>query len=197
MDITRIGFFDHPQNVFSPEAVVAWGDLETMLEFIAEQPPTSNSRYRYGLVRESALQPIWIPTDAGLVDHLFLLFGLVESLDPNFFRDRMFPALNAGDFNADGLVDAADYDLWRSTFGSTTRLAADGNKDNVVDAADYVIWRKAFVATGGNSALAVVPEPNAAALLFFAAALASTTRRWPRACLDRASRVGVSLLASR
>jgi hypothetical protein len=151
--------FDHPQNVFSPEAVVAWGDLETMLEFVAEQPPSSDPRYRYGLVRESALQPSWIPSDAGLVDHLFLLFGLVESLDPNFFRDRMLPALSAGDFNADGTVDTADYDLWRATFGSRAVLAADGNKDNTVDAADYVIWRKATGASSTHIA-GTVPEPR-------------------------------------
>jgi hypothetical protein len=60
--------FDHPFNVFSPEAVAAWGDMETILDFIAEQPPGSNSRYRYGLVRESALQPNWIPPDTALVD---------------------------------------------------------------------------------------------------------------------------------
>ena len=60
---------------------------------------------KYGLVRVSAEQPSWIPPDAGLVDHLFLLFGLVESLDPNFFADRVFPALTPGDYNADGAVE--------------------------------------------------------------------------------------------
>ena len=146
---------------------MAWGDLETMLEFIAEQPPTSDVRYRYGLVRESALQPIWIPTDAGLVDHLFLLFGLVESLDPTFFSVRMFPALSPGDFNADGVVDAADYDLWRTTFGSQTMLAADGNKNGIIDAADYVTWRNEYDLVG-EIATANVPEPAAFALVMIA-----------------------------
>jgi hypothetical protein len=155
--------FDHPQNVFSPEAVVAWGDLETMLESVAEQLPSSDPRYRYGLVRESALQPSWVPSDAGLVDHLFLLFGLVESWAPSFFSDRMFPALSAGDYNADGLVDVADYGLWRSTFGSATRLAADGNKNGLVDAADYVLWRTAIDTEVGRIA-ASIPEPTSGGL---------------------------------
>ena len=86
--------FDHPFYVFSPEAVAAWGDMETLLEYYAEQLPTSDPRYRYGLVRESAVQPNWIPFDAGLVDHLFLLFGLVESLDPNSLRTACSPRFN-------------------------------------------------------------------------------------------------------
>ena len=35
-----------------------------------------------------------------------------------------------------------DYDLWKSTFGSTSGdMRADGNEDGVVDAADYTFWR--------------------------------------------------------
>jgi hypothetical protein len=86
--------FDHPYDVFSPEAVAAWGDMGTFLSFAEEQDPDSDPRYRYGLVRESAQQPSWVPNDAGLVDHLYLLFGLVESIDPNFFADRVFPGLS-------------------------------------------------------------------------------------------------------
>jgi hypothetical protein len=154
--------FNHPSTVFSPEAVAAWGDLETFLQFYAEQDPPSNPRYRYGLVRESAVQPSWIPPDAALVDHLFLLFGLVESIDADFFADRMFPALSEGDYNADGTVDASDYELWRARFGSQSHLAADGNGNGQVDAADYVLWRhntSQLASSAWN-----VPEPTALVL---------------------------------
>jgi hypothetical protein len=170
---------NHPFNVFSPEAVVAWGDLDTMLDFVAEQPPASDPRYRYGLVRRSALQPSWVPSDTALVDHLFLLFGLVESLDPTFFADRVFPALQPGDFNADGAVDAADYDLWRSTFGAQSRLAADGNLDGRVDTADYVIWRTALEQGGSGTAVAI-PEPSVLAMLQILSVIPLLFRR-PRA----------------
>ena len=79
----RIG--NHPNNVFSPEAVAAWGDMDAFLEFYNNQFPTTDPRYKYGVVRESQTQPTWVPNDAGLVDHTFLLFGLIESIHPDFF----------------------------------------------------------------------------------------------------------------
>jgi hypothetical protein len=166
----RIG--NHPHNVFSPEAVAAWGDMDTLLQFYAAQVlPANDPRYKYGLLRVSAEQPNWIPADAGLVDHLFLLFGLVESLDPNFFADRMFPALAPGDYNADGAVDTADYNLWKAKFGSTTHLAADGNSNGIIDAADYVVWRKHVGGAGaaaGKGVASAVPEPGGWLLLLAA-----------------------------
>lgn len=58
----------------------------------------------------------------------------------------------AGDFDGNGLVDAADYDLWEATHGSPT--------SRVIDAADYTVWRDA----SATPAL-VVPEPTGVALL--------------------------------
>jgi hypothetical protein len=50
-----------------------------------------------------------------------------------------------GDYNLDGTVDAADYQVWRSDFGNSTEISplihGDGNADGTVDAADYAIWR--------------------------------------------------------
>jgi hypothetical protein len=51
------------------------------------------------------------------------------------------PAGNPGDYNDNGTIDAPDYDIWKTNFGSTDNLAADGNANGTVDAADYTVWR--------------------------------------------------------
>jgi hypothetical protein len=164
----RIG--NHPNNVFSPEAVAAWGDMETFLDFYNSQFPTSDPRYKYGLVRESATQPSWVPNDAGLVDHLFLLFGLVESIDANFFADRMFPGLVDGDFDYDGDVDGRDLLIWQR-----------GDSPSPLSASDLALWQTNYGAgAGGLNAMATqtaVPEPNAVVLVIGAVMLASVSRR--------------------
>jgi glucose/arabinose dehydrogenase len=69
--------------------------------------------------------------------------------------------LLAGDYNANGTVDAADYILWRKTLGSTTVLAADGSHNNKVDQADYTIWQNNFgntVHTSSPGAGSTIPE---------------------------------------
>ncbi|MEO0482275.1 MAG: GC-type dockerin domain-anchored protein [Planctomycetota bacterium] len=91
--------------VFAPEAVAAFGDMDTLCQWFADQPPASDGRLRYGMLRASAAQPSWLPPDTGLVDHLFLMFGLVESADPLFFRQRQPGQTDA---DADGIADAFD-----------------------------------------------------------------------------------------
>lgn len=72
-----------------------------------------------------------------------------------------------GDYNGDGSVDAADYSVWRDTFGSSTDLRADGNGDGVIDDADYGVWKTLFGTTysSGVGSFAAVPEPASAVLL--------------------------------
>ncbi|MEQ8848701.1 hypothetical protein [Botrimarina sp.] len=79
-----------------------------------------------------------------------------------------------GDFNLDGLVDAADYTLWRDQQGSVgPGLAADANEDLTVDQADYNIWSLNY---GRQLSLtpisSSVPEPSACFLALWVAALA-------------------------
>src|SRR5262249_22254682 len=52
----------------------------------------------------------------------------------------------AGDYNGNGVVDAADYTQWRDTNGSNVAAAtgADGNGDGKVDSLDYNVWKTNF-----------------------------------------------------
>ncbi|MGE3639581.1 MAG: dockerin type I domain-containing protein [Pirellulales bacterium] len=68
-----------------------------------------------------------------------------------------------GDFDRDGAVTAADYNVWRNAFGSTADLAADASGNGVVDAADYTIWRDRFGGGSASIASASVPEPSSIA----------------------------------
>jgi hypothetical protein len=87
-----------------------------------------------------------------------------------------------GDFDHSGVVNSTDYNLWRSTFGSTTNLAADGNHNGVVDEADYVIWRSASAAGSGASLdfSAQVPEPVSALLMICGVFATSLSQRFRR-----------------
>jgi hypothetical protein len=69
----------------------------------------------------------------------------------------------AGDYNGNGSVTLSDRDLWAATFASRRSLAADGTNDGVIDAADYVLWRKAMSAGSGGES--VVPEPGSVQII--------------------------------
>jgi PEP-CTERM motif len=73
----------------------------------------------------------------------------------------------AGDYNHNGIVDVADYVVWRKGLGTTY------TQD------DYSIWRAHFgqTAGSGSGATAAVPEPTTLVLLMFAAAGCCLRRR--------------------
>lgn len=58
-----------------------------------------------------------------------------------------------GDYNADNVVNAADYTVWRDTLGDSVAAGtgADGDGSGVIDAADYIVWRDDFGNVGGPS----------------------------------------------
>jgi hypothetical protein len=70
----------------------------------------------------------------------------------------------SGDYNANGVVDAADYVVWRKSLGEIgSDLAADGNSDGFVDDSDYEFWRGRIGNLAENGAdfqlAGSVPEP--------------------------------------
>jgi hypothetical protein len=77
-----------------------------------------------------------------------------------------------GDYNQNGVVDAADYVLWRKHNNTAVTLPNDSTPGT--DPSDYNVWRSHFGQTAGSgsgaSANAAVPEPATLVLLMFAAA---------------------------
>ena len=73
-----------------------------------------------------------------------------------------------GDYNGNGVVDMADYVLWRN--GGP--LQNEVNSLGTVDASDYTAWRARFGNTSGSgsslSAVAAVPEPGSCSLVILA-----------------------------
>jgi predicted outer membrane repeat protein len=56
------------------------------------------------------------------------------------------PAL-PGDYNQNGIVDTADYTVWRNALGTRdipAFAAADGSGNGIVDQADYSVWKSHF-----------------------------------------------------
>lgn len=91
------------------------------------------------------------PANGGGAVHIdSVAFGISEAI------------ILTGDYDANGVVDEADYTVWRNNFGSTTELAADGNGDGTVDATDYTIWRDNLTSSlVGQAAHSLsVPEPS-------------------------------------
>jgi PEP-CTERM motif len=82
------------------------------------------------------------------------------------------PVTPTGDYNGNGIVDAADYVLWRKTFGQlvSNGTAADGSGNGTIDNADYTFWASKFgnVLAGsaaGATDAGAVPEPATLALI--------------------------------
>lgn len=65
-----------------------------------------------------------------------------------------------GDYNGNGVIDAADYTVWRDALGGTTLL--NDPTPGTVDESDYTYWKTNFGATAGDASLAEanVPEPS-------------------------------------
>lgn len=73
-----------------------------------------------------------------------------------------------GDYNANGIVDAADYVIWRAQLGTSFQLTNEvaGTTPGTVTPEDYTAWRARFGNMSGSGAasslgFAAVPEPSA------------------------------------
>ena len=93
-------------------------------------------------------------------------FGLAWRLS------NIAPGVSYGDYNNNGVVDAADFTIWQDTLGSLLDLRADGDGNGVISQADYLVWETGFgmlvpaLAAAVSSATMAIPEPESLTLCF-------------------------------
>lgn len=78
------------------------------------------------------------------------------------FIDYAESSALAGDYNGDGMVNLADYTVWRDNLGGTSLPFNETSSPGVVDVDDYTTWKNNFGNLGGavNAVSAAqVPEP--------------------------------------
>ena len=131
----------------------------------------------------------WRPGPIEDVSGLILLAnGTTRSIAVQYLDDAVLP----GDYNGDGMVNAADYTVWRNLLGSNTQLQNEGPgvTPGAVTSHDYTTWRANFgdALGSGASASAPVPEP-AGWICALIAAVSSSMRtlraqvlNWLRSC---------------
>lgn len=91
-----------------------------------------------------------------------------------------------GDYNNNGIVDAADYAVWRKRLNQNVTLPNDTTPGSVLQV-DYGVWRSNFGKTsagagtsGGLLASGDVPEPASCVLAAAAVMVTCAARRKPR-----------------
>ncbi len=78
--------------------------------------------------------------------------------------------VDRGDYNGNGIIDAADYTVWRDSLGTSGHhLPADGNGDGTITVDDYNLWANAFdfpVSSIQNAHKEATSVPEPASLIF-------------------------------
>ena len=139
-----------------------------------------------------------LPIDGAFHDLTFSLAGITDRKNVQFSGLNLFAHANnlvinvdnirydtlagvLGDYNENGMVDAADYTRWRDNLGANITLPNEGVSPGVVDQEDYDFWKLHFgegTPGAGSASLAAVPEPaTLLSLLPFAAIWLGCWRR--------------------
>ncbi|MGL4513041.1 MAG: hypothetical protein ACRCT8_08100 [Lacipirellulaceae bacterium] len=96
------------------------------------------------------------------------------ALEVQSFRLVARPPAGDGDYNGDGVVNAADYTVWRDALGTSVALPGDTTPGTVTQA-DYNVWSLNY-GTGASTATAI-PEPTSLAMVCCVAVALGAGRR--------------------
>jgi autotransporter-associated beta strand protein len=93
------------------------------------------------------------------------------------------PSILAGDYNNDGIVDSADYVVWRANVGQPSQSLPNDTTGVLIGTAQYNLWRSNFGSTtavpGSGSTLSggATPEPTSIGLLAIGLAALTAKKR--------------------
>jgi hypothetical protein len=104
----------------------------------------------------------------GMIDEAAVYARALTSAE--FLEHYLAATTLAGDYNNDGIVNAADYVVWRNAAAGAT--LPNDTTPGVVTAADYAVWRANFgnslAAGSGAATFSGVPEPSGVLLAILA-----------------------------
>lgn len=158
--------------------IVINGNPKDVADYVGRDEQKSyQDLWNLGILRANNLSGL---TGANFND----FFSVTNSPGQNGYKLTSLLAATApsltGDFNQNGVVDAADYVIWRDTVGSTTDLRADADGSLQVDNIDLMRWREHFGQTATGSGLgagAGVPEPSSIVMVLMGVAALASRRR--------------------
>ncbi|MCO6046946.1 LamG domain-containing protein [Aeoliella sp. ICT_H6.2] len=109
--------------------------------------------------------------DLGTQDLAFRVRTPAGTFIPGLIEEVTTVAVS-GDYNSDGVVNIADYTVWRNNLGASISLPNEGSgvTPGMVTVEDYTYWKSRFGATSASGSLAAssIPEPSAFILLLAA-----------------------------
>jgi hypothetical protein len=88
------------------------------------------------------------------------------------------PSGVAGDYDADGVVDASDYTVWRDHVGAAAGSLPNDVDGGVIGAKQYARWKANFGMERGAVGVSTVPEAGAFALVLACALASVSWRGW-------------------
>lgn len=101
--------------------------------------------------------------------------------DQDLVLEFVISTIGEGDYNGDGVVDVADYTVWRDNLGEPRMLPGEAATPGVVTMDDYAVWQANFGSVGRTLALnvglveytssaflVVVPEPGSSSMALIA-----------------------------
>ena len=114
--------------------------------------------------------------DASVIDEITVYWpsGIVQIVQ-DVAVDQVLDIIEArvtGDYDGDGRVDSADYDVWRNLLGATVSPGtnADGNVNGTIDQGDFALWQSHFgmiagPGTPGSAPDYNIPEPDSVTMV--------------------------------